>query len=140
MSVNVVHLVGNLGKDAELRYTPSGAPVCNFSLATSETWKDKQGVKQERTEWHRCVLWGKTAESLNEYLRKGKTVYIQGSIRSGEYVDKDNVKRRTFDINVDRITLLGGGRRDAADDQPSRHDEAGSQASDVPLDESDIPF
>src|ERR671920_13918 len=83
-SVNKVILVGNLGRDAELRYTPGGSPVATINLATTEIWNDKAGQRQEKTEWHRVVLWGKTAESLNEYLTKGKQIYVEGRLRRGE--------------------------------------------------------
>ena len=92
-SVNKVILVGNLGRDAELRYTPGGAAVSKFSLATTEVWNDKSGQRQERTEWHNIDLWGKQAESLSEYLVKGKQVYIEGRLQTDEYTDKEGVKR-----------------------------------------------
>src|ERR687895_19944 len=81
-SVNKVILVGNLGRDAELRYTPGGAPVATLNMATTEVWNDKGGQRQEKTEWHRVVLWGKTAESLNEYLTKGKQIYVEGRLQA----------------------------------------------------------
>ena len=108
-SVNKVILVGNLGRDAELRYTPGGAPVSSFSLATTEIWNDKGGQRQEKTEWHRIVLWGKTAESLNEYLTKGKQIYVEGRLQTRQWDDKDGNKRYTTEIKCDRVTLLGGG-------------------------------
>ncbi len=108
-SVNKVILVGNLGRDAELRYTPGGAAVSKFSLATTEVWNDKQGQRQERTEWHNIDLWGKQAESLNEYLRKGKQVYIEGRLQTDEYTDKEGAKRKSTKVRCDRVVLLGGG-------------------------------
>ena len=110
-SVNKVILVGNLGRDAELRYTPGGAAVATLNLATTEVWNDKQGQKQEKTEWHRIVLWGKQAESLQEYLVKGKQIYVEGRLQTRQWDDKDGNKRYTTEIKADRITLLGGGRR-----------------------------
>jgi single-strand DNA-binding protein len=107
--VNKVILVGNLGRDAELRYTPGGAAVATLNLATTEVWNDKQGQKQEKTEWHRIVLWGKTAESLQEYLTKGKQIYVEGRLQTRQWDDKDGNKRYTTEIKADRITLLGGG-------------------------------
>ena len=92
-SVNKVILVGNLGRDVELRYTTGGNAVANFSLATTETWNDKSGTRQEKTEWHRVVLWGKQAESLQEYLTKGKQVYLEGRLQTREYDGKDGNKR-----------------------------------------------
>jgi single-strand DNA-binding protein len=108
-SVNKVILVGNLGRDSELRYTPGGAPVATLNIATTEVWNDKGGQKQEKTEWHRVVLWGKTAESLNEYLVKGKQIYIEGRLQTRQWDDKDGNKRYTTEIRGDRVVLLGGG-------------------------------
>src|SRR5216110_2985140 len=108
-SVNKVILVGNLGRDAELRYTPGGAAVATINMATTEVWNDKGGQRQEKTEWHRVVLWGKTAESLNEYLTKGKQIYVEGRLQTRQWDDKDGNKRYTTEIRGDRIVLLGGG-------------------------------
>jgi single-strand DNA-binding protein len=108
-SVNKVILVGNLGRDAELRYTPGGAPVATLNLATTEVWNDKAGQKQEKTEWHRVVLWGKSAETLSEYLVKGKQIYVEGRLQTRQWDDKDGNKRYTTEIRGDRIVLLGGG-------------------------------
>ena len=109
-SVNKVILVGNLGRDAELRYTPGGAPVSTLNLATTEVWNDKaSGQKQEKTEWHRIVLWGKQAESLSEYLTKGKQIFVEGRLQTRKWQDKDGVDKYTTEIRADRITLLGGG-------------------------------
>ena len=108
-SLNMVHLIGNLGRDAELRYTPGGAAIATINIATTETWNDKQGQRQERTEWHRCVLWGKQAESLSEYLKKGKQVAVVGRLQTRQWEDKDGNKRYTTEIRVDRLVLLGGG-------------------------------
>ena len=109
-SVNKVILMGNLGRDAELRYTPGGAPVATLNLATTEVWNDKtSGQKQEKTEWHRIVLWGKTAESLSEYLTKGKQIFVEGRLQTRKWQDKDGHDKYTTEIRADRITLLGGG-------------------------------
>jgi len=109
-SVNKVILVGNLGRDAELRYTPGGAPVATLNLATTEVWNDKtSGQKQEKTEWHRIVLWGKSAESLSEYLTKGKQIFVEGRLQTRKWQDKDGHDKYTTEIRADRITLLGGG-------------------------------
>ena len=112
-SVNKVILVGNLGRDAELKYTPGGAAVATLNMATTEVWNDKQGQRQEKTEWHRVVLWGKTAESLTEYLTKGKQIYVEGRLQTRQWDDKDGNKRYTTEIRGDRIVLLGGGGRGA---------------------------
>ncbi len=108
-SVNKVILVGNLGRDAELRYTPGGAAVATLNLATTEVWNDRNNQRQEKTEWHRIVLWGKTAESLQEYLTKGKQIYVEGRLQTRQWDDKDGNKRYTTEIKADRVTLLGGG-------------------------------
>ncbi len=107
-SVNKVILVGNLGRDAEMRFTPGGAAVATLNLATTEVWNDKGGQKQEKTEWHRIVVWGKMAESLKDYLIKGKQIYVEGRLQTREW-EKDGVKRYTTEIRSDRIVLLGGG-------------------------------
>ena len=107
-SVNKAILVGNLGRDAEVRYTPGGAAVANFTMATTESWTDKaSGEKQERTEWHRIQLWGKQAESVGPYLLKGKQVYIEGRIQTREY-EKDGQKKFSTEIRADHLVLLGG--------------------------------
>ncbi len=101
-SVNKVILVGNLGRDAELRYTPGGAAVATINMATTEVWNDKAGQRQEKTEWHRVVLWGKSAESLTEYLTKGKQIYVEGRLQTRQWDDKDGNKRYTTEIRGDR--------------------------------------
>jgi len=108
-SVNKVILVGNLGRDSELRNTPGGAAVATLNLATTEVWNDKQGQKQEKTEWHRIVVWGKQAESLQDYLTKGKQIYVEGRLQTRQWDDKDGHKKYTTEVKADRITLLGGG-------------------------------
>jgi len=141
-SVNKVILVGNLGRDAELRYTPGGAAVSKFSLATTEVWTDKGGQRQERTEWHNIDLWGKQAESLNEYLRKGKQVYIEGRLQTDEYTDKEGTKRKSTKVRCDKVVLLGsaGGRGAAADRGESMSSPAPHAEPSEPLTDDDIPF
>ena len=143
-SVNKVILVGNLGRDAELRYTPGGAPVATLNMATTEVWNDKGGQRQEKTEWHRVVLWGKTAESLSEYLVKGKQVYVEGRLQTDEYTDKDGNKKKSTKVRCDRVVLLGGGGGGGGQRQPVR---AGAAGMDEPMGEpvseltdDDIPF
>ena len=142
-SVNKVILVVNLGRDAELRYTPGGAAVATLNLATTEVWNDKQGQKQEKTEWHRVVLWGKQAESLKEYLVKGKQIYVEGRLQTRQWDDKEGNKRYTTEIKADRITLLGGG----GSGRSTSMDRGGSHPSGAPEDppmepitDDDIPF
>jgi single-strand DNA-binding protein len=108
-SVNKAILVGNLGRDAEIRFTAGGSAVANFSLATTDKWTDKDGQKQERTEWHRVVLWGKTAEALQEYLTKGKQIYVEGRLQTREWTNKEQQKVKTTEIVADKVVLLGGG-------------------------------
>ena len=110
-TVNKVILVGRLGKDPELKYTPSGAPVAKFSLATDESFKDKTGEKQEHTEWHNIVAWNKLAEICGEYLTKGKLVYIEGSIRSRQWQDQSGNKRTSYEIIANQMQMLGSKGR-----------------------------
>lgn len=151
-SVNKVILVGNLGRDAELRYTPGGAAVATLNMATTEVWNDKGGQRQEKTEWHRVVLWGKSAESLAEYLTKGKQIYIEGRLQTRQWDDKDGNKRYTTEIRGDKVVLLGGGgggggsRGGASMERgggSGGHDMGGpSGGGDMgePLSDDDIPF
>jgi single-strand DNA-binding protein len=144
-SVNKVILVGNLGRDAELRYTPGGAAVATLNLATTEVWNDKGGQRQEKTEWHRIVLWGKQAESLQEYLTKGKQIYVEGRLQTRQWDDKDGNKRYTTEIKADRITLLGGGGgggRGASADRggAATMSPSGDEPPVEPITDDDIPF
>lgn len=107
MSVNKVIVLGRLGQNPELKYTPSGVAVCNFSLATSENWTDKNGQKQERTEWHRVVVWGKLAELCNQYLSKGRQAYVEGSLQTRSWDDKNGNKRYTTEINAKTVQFIG---------------------------------
>src|SRR5471032_1120796 len=151
-SVNKVILVGNLGRDAELRYTPGGAAVSTINMATTEIWNDKGGQRQEKTEWHRVVLWGKSAESLAEYLTKGKQIYVEGRLQTRQWDDKDGNKRYTTEIKGDRLVLLGGGgggggrgggmsrgggEESMGGGQAPSH---GADVPDQPLTDDDIPF
>ena len=107
-SVNKVILLGNLGRDPETRYTANGDAVTNLNIATSEQWKDKSGEKQERTEWHRVVLFGRQAEVANEYLKKGRSVYVEGSLRTRKWQDKEGQDRYTTEIIATEMQMLGG--------------------------------
>ena len=108
--VNKVILVGHLGADPDMRYTPSGQGVCELRLATSESWNDKNGQRQERTEWHRIVVWGKRAEVCSKYLAKGRQVFVEGRIQTRTYDDKDGNKRYITEIIANDVQFLGGGR------------------------------
>lgn len=108
-NVNKVILIGRLGADPELRYTTDGTSVATFNMATTETWKDKNGNKQEKTEWHRVVAWRKLGEIAGEYLKKGRLVYIEGRIRSREYDAKDGTKRKVFEIEATEMKMLPSG-------------------------------
>lgn len=111
-SVNKVILVGNLGRDPEVRFMPNGDAVCNFSIATTDNWKDKSGMKQERTEWHNIVMYRKLAEIAGEYLKKGRPVYIEGSLQTRKW-EKDGVTRYSTEIIANQMQMLGG-RNDSA--------------------------
>ena len=141
-SVNKVILVGNLGRDAEVRYTSGGTAVATLSLATTDIWTDKGGQRQEKTEWHRVVLWGKTAETLQEYLLKGRQIYVEGRLQTRQWDDRDGNKRYTTETRADRVVLLGG-RGAGGGGTPSRVDDRGPQegpAEPDVLTEDDIPF
>jgi len=134
--VNKVILVGNLGKDPEIRFTPNGKALCKFSLATSEKWTDNDGNKQSRVEWHNVVVWGKAAEACGQYLSKGSKAYIEGSIHTRQYDDKDGNRRYITEINARDVRFLGGGRGGNAESTGSA-----PSGEDLPpgLDD-DIPF
>ena len=151
MSVNKVILVGRLGQNPEVRYTPGGAAVANFSVATNEQWNDKAGQKQERTEWHRIVVWGKLAELCNQYLQKGRQVYLEGRLQTREWQDKENQKRSTTEIHAQTVQFLGTGQKDSAEmgsangmqmqDHSSMQTAPQSQRSEPgTFTEDDIPF
>ncbi|RPI24216.1 MAG: single-stranded DNA-binding protein [Acidobacteria bacterium] len=143
--VNRVILVGRLGKDPEMRYTAGGAPVTNFSLATNETWKDQSGERQERTEWHNIVVWNKLAETCNQYLSKGKLVYIEGRLQTREWDDRDGNKRRTTEVVASDMKMLER-RSDAAPvhDAPTERPPAERPPAAKPMEpgitDDDIPF
>ena len=117
-SVNKVILVGNLGADPELKYTPSNRPVCNLSIATNEVFKDKGGQRQERTEWHRVTVWGDQAENCSKYLAKGRSVYIEGRLQTRSWDDKEGKKRYSTEVVADRVVFLGSGGPEGAARRP----------------------
>ena len=140
--INKVIIVGNVGQDPEVRYTGGGTAVCSLSVATSEQWKDKQsGEKQERTEWHRVKLFGKLAEIAGEYVKKGRTVYIEGSLRTDKYTDKQGVEKYSTDIIANDIQMLGGGdsKHESSAPRQQRQAQAPAPAGDDPFGD-DVPF
>jgi single-strand DNA-binding protein len=159
--INKVILVGNLGGDPETRYTASGAAITNITIATSESWRDKQtGENQERTEWHRVVFFNRLAEIAGEYLRKGRQVYVEGALRTRKWQGKDGQDRYTTEIVANEMQMLGGRPGEASarpagggfrDSQPAKQDQAPAQQSQAPAEsapapvednfaEDDIPF
>ena len=153
MSVNKVILVGRLGRDPETRYTSGGQAVANFSVATDESYKDRNGERQKRTEWHKIVVWGKQAEIAQQYLKKGSLVFIEGRIQSREWQDKEGQKRTSFEIVANNFRMLGGraegmaagagagapgGSRSEDFDHAGPDDSFGSSAPEI--NDEDIPF
>ncbi len=139
MSVNKVILVGNLGRDPEVRFTGGGKAVCHFPVATTEVWNDANGERRERTEWHNISVWGKQGENCGKYLSKGRQVYVEGSIRTRSYDDKEGIKRYATEIIAQTVRFLGGqgGGRAASPDAPPLPDVP--PGSSTP-DDDDIPF
>jgi single-strand DNA-binding protein len=145
-SVNKVILVGNLGADPELKHTPSNKAVCNLRIATTETYKDKSGQRQEKTEWHRITVWGDTAENCAKYLARGRSVYVEGRLETRSY-DKDGQKHYATDVVAERVVFLGGagGKQDGAaeewrDPPKDRRRGSGKQDPSPPASDDDIPF
>lgn len=123
-SVNRVILVGNLGQDPDIRYASSGDAVANLSIATTDQWKDKNGEKQERTEWHRVVFWGRTAEVCGDYLHKGDSIYVEGSLQTRKWTDQEGVERTTTEIRGERMQMLK--TQGSSDQRPARQADRGS--------------
>lgn len=137
-SINKVMLIGNLGSDPELRFTPSGVQVANFSLATTESWIDKSGERQERAEWHRIVLWRRLAEIAGQYLKKGSKIYIEGKLQTRSWEDQNGQKRYTTEVVANSMEMLDGGQATVAEvDMAYNAREAA--ASGVPSDDG-LPF
>lgn len=135
--LNKVELIGNLGDDPTLRHTNSGQAVANFRVATNEVYTDKNGQKQKTTEWHRVTVWGKLAETVGEYLTKGRLVHIEGKLHTRKWEDKDKITRYTTEITASRVTFLpsGGKSAGAQEDSPKQPDLFGTVG-----DDSDVPF
>ena len=132
-SVNKAILIGNLGKDPEVRYMPSGEAIANITLATTDTWKDKSGEKQERTEWHRVSFFGRQAEVVGEYLKKGSQIYVEGRIQTRKWQDKEGQDRYTTEIVADRMQMLGskssgGGSFEVVENKPAASSSGGAAA------------
>lgn len=142
-SVNKVIILGNLGRDPETRYTPNGDAICNITVATTDNWKDKQtGEKKELTEWHRVSFYGRLAEIAGQYLKKGSPVYVEGSLRTRKWQDKEGIDRYTTEIRAEQMQMLGsrpaGGDTAPARQAPAARPGSGASAGGNPDD--DIPF
>jgi single-strand DNA-binding protein len=153
MSVNKAILVGRLGRDPETRYTGGGQAVANFSLATDESYKDRNGERQKRTEWHKIVVWGKQAEIAQQYLKKGSLVFIEGRIQSREWQDKEGQKRTSYEIVANNFRMLGGRTEsaasaaagagagsDAESQAPHAEEPAAGGGGGAEISDEDIPF
>ena len=138
--VNKVILIGNLGKDPEVKYLESKVPVANFTLATNSSWKDKEGNKKERTEWHNIVVWRGSAKFAEDYLHKGDKVYIEGKLRTRSWDDKDNIKRYTTEIIGDTLTKLSGKREDDSTPAASPPESSPPSAPAPAPPSDDLPF
>lgn len=147
--LNKVFLIGRLGRDPEVRYMPNGEAVCNFSVATSEAWNDRNGQRQERTEWHNITMYRRLAEIAGQYLKKGSQVYLEGKIQSRKYTDKSGIERTAYDIIVSEMKMLGGGGNDGRQAQqaqngtpPAPPTRQATVAPAAPVDDvdDDIPF
>lgn len=133
--VNKAIILGHLGRDPEVRFTGGGQAVCNFSVATTESWKDKGGQKQERTDWHKVVVWGKLAELCGQYLKKGRQCYVEGRLQTREWTDKENRKQYTTEVVASNVVFLGGEKRSGG------QEESGTDPAPAgPVEDNDIPF
>ena len=141
-SVNKIVLVGHLGADPESRFTPSGVAVSTFNMATNESWKNKEGEYEDRTEWHRIVLYGKAAETASEYMKKGQLAYVEGRIRTRSWEDKDGMTRYTTEVLGDRFTMLGrkSENKSTAPAEAGASASAGAGAGGGGGDDDDLPF
>ena len=144
MSFNKITLVGNLGRDPELRYTPQGTPVCSFTMATNERRKDKSGEFQDQTTWFRVTLWGRQAETASQYLTKGRPVYIEGRLRIEEWTDRDGKPRYTLEVHATDMQFIGGrgdeGAGGGGGPRPEPPSRAGGGGGEGPIEDDDIPF
>lgn len=142
--INKVILVGNLGQDPEVRYSANGNPVANFSMATSESWNDKEGQRQERTEWHRIVAWGKLAGICGEYLTKGRQAYVEGKLQTRSWEDREGRKRYTTEVVASQVLFLGNREGASAGDRAevglSRSEAGKYDYGPPPMTDEDVPF
>ncbi len=138
-SVNKVVLVGHLGGDPETRFTPSGAAVANFNLATNESWRDANGDIQDKTEWHRCVMFGKSAELAGDLLKKGQLVFTEGKLQTRNWEDKDGIKRYTTEVVCEMFTMLGR-KMDSENNQSTNNANDSQASSENKADDEDLPF
>lgn len=145
IGINKAILIGNLGKDPELRYTPGGQPVASFTLATTERWTDRNGQRQDRTEWHNIVAWGKLAELVNQYLKKGRSAYIEGRITTRSWDDRDGNKKYRTEIVANQIQFLGSGPSSTSDydstsdnNTNTGYNQVGTESESMT--EDDLPF
>jgi single-strand DNA-binding protein len=141
MSFNKIILVGNLGRDPELRYTPQGTPVCSFTVATNEKRKDRAGETQDFTTWFRVTLWGRQAETASQYLTKGRPIYVEGRLRLEEWTDRDGKQRYTLEVHATDMQFIGGGRADEAVVTGSKSSHPADQSPpEADVSDDDIPF
>ena len=138
-SVNKVVLVGHLGGDPETRYTPNDTAVANFTVATNESWKDASGENQDKTEWHRCVIFGKPAQIAGDYIKKGQLVYLEGKLQTRNWEDKDGVKRYTTEVICEKFTMLGR-KMDYENNKSSESFSSPEQKTEDKSDDEDLPF
>ena len=144
-SVNKVILVGYVGQDPEARFTQSGTAITNLSIATNESWKNQNGEYQDRTEWHRIVIYGKMAETASQYLKRGQQVYVEGRLATNEWTDKNDIKRKTTEVRCDAFTMLGkkgegGGQYAPPQNQNQSQNSSPDQNSQMDDDDDDLPF
>ena len=148
-SLNLLQIIGNLGKDPELRYAPSGDPVATFSVAVNKNWTDKEGNKHEKAQWFNVACWGKLGEICGQYLKKGRQVYLQGEMESREYTDKEGAKKTFWELKAHKMVMLGGRDDDGGDGGYSTRPQttrgpsesrAAPAGTEPEFDDSDIPF
>ena len=144
-SVNKVILVGYVGQDPEARFTQSGTAITNLSIATNESWKNQNGDYQDRTEWHRIVIYGKMAETASQYLKRGQQVYVEGRLATNEWTDKNDIKRKTTEVRCDAFTMLGkkgegGGQYPPSQNQNQNQSPNPGQSPQMDDDDDDLPF